>query len=309
MAEKYIHFTAEQKLRARQTNIVSLLESRGEVLKRSGKEYEWRDGSQKVTIRGNLWFHQYEREGGDAIDFVRRFYGLDYPQAVTFLLGDSVASLPAAPKSEPKKTKPFELPERNSDMRRVYAYLLKKRGLDRDVVHNFAHKGMIYESGKYHNAVFVGFDRDGIPRHANMRGTVGNSDFKGNADSSMPEYSFHISGESDRIYLFESPIDMLSFISLHKDGWGKHSYAAACCVSDRVLFQMLEDNKNLSEVFLCMDNDEAGRSANKRISQKLSDRGIKANVLVPINKDWNEDLLSGVKTESEDENNCLELRF
>ena len=309
MAEKYIHFTAEQKLRARQTDIVSMLESRGEAVKRSGKEYEWRDGSQKVTIRGNLWFHQYEREGGDAVDFVRRFYGLDYPQAVTFLLGDSVASLPVAPKSEPKKTKPFELPERNSDMHRVYAYLLKKRGLDRDVVHNFAHKGMIYESGKYHNAVFVGFDRDGIPRHANMRGTVGNSDFKGNADSSMPEYSFHISGESDRIYLFESPIDMLSFISLHKDGWEKHSYAAACCVSDRVLFQMLEDNKNLSEVYLCMDNDEAGRSANKRISQKLSDRGIKANVLVPINKDWNEDLLSGVKTESEDENNCPELRF
>ena len=110
MAEKYIHFTAEQKLRARQTDIVSLLESRGEVLKRSGKEYEWRDGSQKVTIRGNLWFHQYEREGGDAVDFVRRFYGLDYPQAVTFLLGDSVASLPAAPKSEPKKLNLLNFP-------------------------------------------------------------------------------------------------------------------------------------------------------------------------------------------------------
>lgn len=40
--------------------------------------YEWQDGSQKVTIRGNLWFHQYDQQGGDAIDFVRRFYNKDY---------------------------------------------------------------------------------------------------------------------------------------------------------------------------------------------------------------------------------------
>ena len=30
---------------------------------------------------------------------------------------------------------------------------------------------MIYESAKYHNAVFVGYDKDGNPRHACMRGT------------------------------------------------------------------------------------------------------------------------------------------
>ena len=63
----YIHFTDAQKEQARQTELVSLLRSQGETLKRSGKEYEWRDGSQKVTVRGNLWYHQYEEVGGDAI--------------------------------------------------------------------------------------------------------------------------------------------------------------------------------------------------------------------------------------------------
>ncbi len=74
----YIHYTVEQKGQARQTDIAALLRSQGETLKRSGKEYEWREGGQKVTIRGNLWYHQYEREGGDAIDFVRRFYHKNY---------------------------------------------------------------------------------------------------------------------------------------------------------------------------------------------------------------------------------------
>lgn len=82
MPTEYIHFTTEQKEAARQTDIVALLQSRGERLKRSGKEYVWRDGSEKVKIRENLWFHQYERIGGDAVDFVRRFYNMDFPQAV-----------------------------------------------------------------------------------------------------------------------------------------------------------------------------------------------------------------------------------
>lgn len=68
MSTRYIHFTDEQKEQARQTDLVSLLKSQGETLKRSGSEMEWRDGSQKVTVRGNLWFHQYDQEGGDAID-------------------------------------------------------------------------------------------------------------------------------------------------------------------------------------------------------------------------------------------------
>ena len=68
----YVHFTDEQKDRARQTDIVSLLERQGEKVRRAGSEYEWLDGTAKVSIRGNLWFHQYEREGGNAIDFVKR---------------------------------------------------------------------------------------------------------------------------------------------------------------------------------------------------------------------------------------------
>ena len=78
-------------------------------------------------------------------------------------------------------------------------------------------------------------------------------------------------------------------------------YAAACSVSDRVLFQMLEDNPNLKEVFLCLDNDEAGEKPAKRISDKLFLKGIKSTILVPNGKDWNEDLLVMRARENESE--------
>ena len=89
----YIKITNEQKIQAHQADIVSLLKSQDEIVKKSGSEYEWKDGSQKVTIRGNLWFHQYDQVGGDAIDFVRRFYNKNYVEAMEFLLGNGSGTL------------------------------------------------------------------------------------------------------------------------------------------------------------------------------------------------------------------------
>lgn len=234
---QYIHFTEQQKTQARQTDIAELLRSQGETLKRSGSEYEWLDGGQKVTIRGNLWYHQYDQVGGDAIDFVRRFYNKLYPEAMEYLLGETGGTLTVSPPVQ-KEEKNFVLPPKNDNMRRVFAYLLNRRGIDREVLYAFVHKGMIYESADYHNAVFVGFDPNGKPKHAHKRGTGSESSYKGNVSGSQPEYSFHWSGQAEPthnsrneggeiskhnrprssgcLFLFEAPIDMLSFISMQK---------------------------------------------------------------------------------------------
>lgn len=309
MPTEYVYFTDEQKEQARRTDLADLLRRQGEKLKRSGSEYEWSDGSAKVTIRGNLWFHQYEEKGGDAIDFVRRFYNKNYPEAVEYLLGGCRGTLITSPPIV-KEVKPFELPPSNDTMNRAYAYLIRTRGIDKNVLQTFADSGMIYESEKYHNAVFVGYDADGIPRHAHKRGTGQTSTYKGNVDSSMPEYSFHWSGTDRHLCLFEAPIDMLSFISMHRGGWKKHSYAACCGVSDRVLWQMMADNPQIDTVYLCLDNDEAGQKANKRISEALFVKGIKHEILVPIHKDWNEDLLyPSEESEEEGEAECQALQL
>ncbi len=320
----YIHFTKEQREQARRTNLANFLISHGEKVKKSGSEYEWLDGSQKVTIRGYLWYHQYEQKGGDAIDFVRRFYNKDYAEAVEMLLngngGQIIISLPIE-----KEHKPFELPPRYDRMSRVFSYLLLTRGIDKDVLFEFVGQKMIYESADFHNAVFVGYDSSGKPRHAHKRGTVTNNPYKGNVAGSQPEFSFHWHGTSDKMFLFEAPIDMLSYISMQKAKdlqkvltrenelkynktlerelavaacrWKNHSYAASCSVSDRVLFQCLKDNPNIKNVFLCFDNDEAGQTANKRIAGKLNSMNIRNEILIPTHKDWNEDILKNERTE------------
>ena len=305
----YVNLSKEEIDRAKRTDLASLLVSMGETVKRSGSEYEWSDNGRKVTIRGCVWFHQYDMTGGDAIDFAQRFFGKTFPEAVVFLNGGSSAQLIQSLPAE-KGKKPFALPPKNDTMRRVFGYLCGSRGIDRDVLHTFVRRKMVYESADYHNAVFVGYDKEGIARHAHKRGSHSSSHFKGNVDSSDPAFSFHWNGTSGKIFLFEAPIDMLSFISMHKDNWQQHSYAAACSVSDLVLFQCMKDIGNIDKVLLCMDNDSAGQEADRRIAAKLEERGVDYEVLVPTLKDWNEDLTSGcgaVQLEPEPEESEEEL--
>ena len=88
---------------------------------------------------------------------------------------------------------------------------------------------------------------------------------------------------------------MLSFISTHKSNWQQHSYAAACSVSDTVLFRCMKDIGYIDKVYLCLDNDDAGQSANRRIAAKLDEQGVNYEILVPRFKDWNEDLQAANK--------------
>ena len=251
----YVSLSKEEIDRAKHTDLAMLLQGMGETVRRSGSEYEWLDGGKKVTLRGNLWYHQYEMTGGDAIDFAKRFFGKTFPEAVVFLNGGSSAQLLRSSPAE-KEKKLFTLPRKAADMRRLFGYLCGHRGIDRDVLLTFVRKSMVYESADHYNVVFVGYDKNRTARHAHQRGSYSFSQFKGNVDRSDPAFSFHWNGTSGKLFLFEAPIDMLSFISMHKNNWQQHSYAAACSVSDLVLFQCMKDS-DIDKVYLCLDNDDA----------------------------------------------------
>ena len=289
----YLKLTEEERALARNTDLAEFLKSRGEILKRSGTEYEWRDGSEKVTIRGNLWYNQYEGKGGDAVDFVMKYFNKPYPEAVKFIVENGGRKYEKHIQKTTRKGE-FSLPARNKDMLRVYCYLHINRGIDIYVLQEFINRRLVYEEADFHNAVFVGTDSNGVPRHACLRGN-GNKFYKGNAANSLPEYSFHYIGEGGTIYLFESPIDMLSYISMHKENWQENSYAAACSVSDKVLLQCLKDYPKIQKVYVCFDSDLVGQIAGMKICDKLQKQNIEAQILVPKYKDWNEDLQRSMK--------------
>ena len=91
------------------------------------------------------------------------------------------------------------------------------------------------------------------------------------------------------LYVFEAPIDMLSYITLEPEDWQEHSYVAYCGTSIQPALKMLERVPQLDTVLLCLDNDEAGHTASQRMSTQLADQ-YSVERLVPENKDWNDDL-------------------
>ena len=211
------------------------------------------------------------------------------------LLGNELgATYPAAEPKREEPPKPFALPPPNADMRRVYAYLMKQRRVSREVVTHFARSGLLYEDAQYHNAVFVGTDEHGAARHAHKRGlyTQGKS-FRGNVEGGDPRCSFHWFGHSGRLYVFEAPIDLLAFLTLNPEAWKEHSYVALCGTGGQAMHWMLEQNTRLRDVVLCLDHDEPGQTAAKRIQEELQEAGYHSGILLPVHKDWNDDLVQG----------------
>ena len=143
----FIHFSEQEKAAANTADIVSFLKSKGEEVKRIGHEYAWNSPTGKVSIDGSQWFSQYELVGGGAVAFVQKFFNLSYPDTVRTLLGYSAGTeIVRAPKIKKQKDEqPLELPEKYTDMKRLYAYLLGERYIDRDVLLEFIHRELIYE--------------------------------------------------------------------------------------------------------------------------------------------------------------------
>ena len=290
----YIHFTDEQKERANSVDLEEFLRQRGEKLLRAGRESRLAR-VHHITVRGNEWYDHIARQGGHAVSFVQHYYGMSYQEAMELLLGNELgATYPAAEPKREEPPKPFALPPPNADMRRVYAYLMKQRRVSREVVTHFARSGLLYEDAQYHNCVFVGTDEQGVPRHAHKRSTNSQGkSFKVNVEGSRPQYSFRHVGQDGLLYVFEAPIDLLSFLTLYPDRWQEHSYVALCGTGGQAMHWMLEQNTRLRDVVLCLDHDEPGQTAAKRLQEELQEAGYHSGILLPVHKDWNDDLVQG----------------
>lgn len=288
---------------------MDILKREHEEVERSGNEWRWkRHGS--VTFRGNRWYRHSQQMGSHAIDFMQEFFGMSYPEAVTYLLdgetgqvihGGSPPRETTGKKSvRPKKEKTTEEkepkvlvpPEKNDTMKRVYAYLMQKRHISREVLSFFARQGTLYESAGHHNAVFVGVDKEGNPRHIHKKGTCSDGrSFRMNEDGSDSSYGFGYAGAGNKLYVFEAPIDFLSFLTLYPKNWQANSYIVLNGVSEHAMLQMLKDYSNLDTVVLCLDHDPAGIEACGRLAEILVQNGYRQiKNLKSTCKDWNEDL-------------------
>jgi len=295
-------YTREQIQRADDTDLYVFLSGRGEQFKRCGKEYRWlRHDS--VMINKNEWYRFSQNKGGHAIDFMKEFYGLSFAEAVKELLGEERETDRRTAKEDAGRQKVcpiplpgLELPERNESCEIARKYLIEQRKLSEQLVDQMIAKGDIYESKNYHNVVFVGRDKEQNPRYAAMRG-IDENRYRGEARGSEKAYGFGHIGTDEKLFVFESPVDLLSYITAVPEEWEKHSYISLGGLSEKAMKRMYTEYPHIHSIYLCLDNDEPG---NERCRQFVSLIPEKLSVyrLEPVKKDWNECLVAEVSVEN-----------
>lgn len=149
----------------------------------------------------------------------------------------------------------------------------------KDIVYKCLYDGSIYQD-IHRNVVFCGKDKEGHVKYASLRGTYqaeGQKAFKGEVLNSDKRYGFRMDGTSDRLFVFEAPIDAMSHATLCKLSgldWEKDNRLALGGTVDKALTQYLEDNPHIRQIVFCLDNDYCKWDKNLHMWNNIGQKAI-----------------------------------
>ena len=247
------------------------------------------------------WYWHSKGIGGyGVLDYLVKVENMPFRQAVEVVTGATPQTAPTRQAAEPPP-RTLILPEAVGVPIKLYEYLCMKRGIDGDVVNTLMQKEMLYEDRRG-NVVFVGHDEHGKARFASLRGTQ--SDWRGDCSGSDKRYGFNtVFAPCERVYIFESPIDLMSHATLTNaatgdcEAWKQHSRLSLAGTNDAALPFFLNTHKGITEIVLCLDNDQAGREAAAVLARKYTYKGYTVLNEPPQGKDYNADLTEKIRLE------------
>lgn len=278
-------YNAHQVFLAGQVPIKTIFDDMGMPYKKAGKGYKLVK-HKSLNFHDNLWMRFSVQIGGNALDLMTKYFEEPPEAAMKYLLKHCKNT-----KNDSVIYSELHKPEHADTYKEVYQYLVNERFINKDILSRFIQGGLIYEEAVYESIVFVGKDVAGTPRHyAVHESSIEKKKVRITLSGSDSRYSFNYLGNGDKLYAFEAPIDLLSFLTLRPIGWEYHSYVALCGLSPNAIIQITKENPNIKEVVLCLDRDDAGYQALEDIQAKLYEDGIYSSISQSKNKDWNEDL-------------------
>ena len=284
----------EQIERANLVNLPDFLRSQGFALKQVGREYILQEHDSlhiKDNKPGELgkWFRFSENRGGNNIQFVQEFMGLDFLSAVELLSDEKAVPSRVYDSIAPPKKREITLHE-SIDLSRTMQYLHDVRGLSIASLEKLTIEEKLSQEETTGNAVFKIFDENGLLVGAEKVGTSADVRFKSFDKGSANGYGFEmVIGEPKSTYFFESAIDAVSFADLHPEHRDYRLVSMAGVKPSVVTETMKRYAIPPENIYLCTDNDKTGNDfAEKLIAQYPAMKRVRPNGA----KDWN-DILQG----------------
>ena len=285
--------------RAREMDLLTYLTyyEPGNLKHVSGNVFSTVEHDSLIINNGKWCWFSRQIGGKSALDYLIKVKGMPFRDAVERIIGNITEPLPVVKQTEipPKE---FVMPKLSSDTTRVSTYLAS-RGIDPEITKWCIDHKLIFETAKYGNVVFVGYDKQGNPKHGSMRSTT--TPYKGDVKGSDKRFAFRlIRAEHPRkVHVFEAVPDLLSYatcVKLRGGNWRKETYLSLAGIGGsslpKALEQFLKDYPDISHIYLHLDNDEPGRNAAKTIKGLLNGKYVVKDQPPPSGKDYNEYLQS-----------------
>lgn len=278
---KYI--SPEVITQARQVDLLSYLQAAdpGQLVKEHGETYCTREHDSLKISNGKWYWFSQGVGGSSALDYLIKVQGYSFVDAIEAICGKQIPTMDYQ-EHKPYQERKLLMPEIAPKTENAKRYLMG-RGVNPAITDYCLEHNLIFETAKYHNVVFVGYDKSGKARYAAMRGT--RSGYKGEVTGSNKRFSFCMNpgSASGHLHLFEAAIDAMSYASLKLidgDDWKQDTYLSLAGVYQQkrenivpvALARYLDDYPDVTTIHLHLDNDEVGRAAAKGIIGGLSDK-------------------------------------
>lgn len=259
----------KRKVEAKKVDLVSFLQIKyPSMIEYVRKKKEWRVPGTNIKIKGVSFYDFDTSVGGDNIRFLTDIMKIPFKDAVDQLLESSAGRVCNI---DDVRTYRYERPENLGDKDRVYRYL-EKRGIKREVMETDVREEFIYMDKSY-NIVFY----NPIQEFCILRSSY--TDWKGIRSASAYGFWQTGDGKTKDVYIFESPIDALSYMTIY----GTEGTYIAMGGIKKGTMEQIQNSFSGYHFFLCVDWDEAGDSFARSFPKIDRIRGSKG-------KDWNDEL-------------------
>lgn len=296
--KEFKRYTPEQIEQANNADISDYVQSRFQCEK-AGKEIHIKGyGGLYVNPETNQFFCHSENKGGKGLlEFCKKILDMPFIEAMRECVGEAEEVKQFTPKAaaEPQEKKEFIMPEKaDTGYKNIYAYFINTRSISPEIVREFANKGLIYPTvskgvskttgNEYQkiNAVFLHKNEKGEACGADIQGIDQNPDYRFKGCTARDEsdrgfvYDKGSPEKIDTVYLFEAPIDLMSFVELHPE-IENAKFAALSGLKPSTAEPYI--NSSL-KVVSCVDNDTAGTKFNNQIlfSKMQESIGVGENI-------------------------------
>lgn len=298
--------------RAREVSLLDFIRTNeGWTIQKTGNFYTTKehDSLRILSDEKTFFWNSKGLNGHNVIDWLQKTKNMTFVESVRLILGEDgekhyEKSTEIIPTKEEKK---ISLPLYADSIDKTWDYLYKDRCIDKDTLNYIVSNKLIYQS-IYNDVIFLGIDENGEIKFAESHTTEKNSLNKPkNIIGSDKKYSFHIDNKnSDTLYIFEAPIDLLSHYSLFlikeklqaEKEKRKENILAFNSVnrlslsganSKIALEGYLERNTYIKKLVFALDNDKVGIENSEKYRKIYSEKGYDCEIIIPPEnkKDWN----------------------